>query len=148
MPRTDRPRLAVLGAGPVGLEAALYARTLGLPVTVYEPGRVGEHLHRWGHVQPSSPSGLNVTPLGRAAVRADDPRHAFPGDGDCTTGRDHLAAYLEPLARTERLRDCLRLGAQVLHVGRRGCLKDDTPGDAQRGRQPFRLLVRTADHRE
>jgi thioredoxin reductase len=148
MPRSDQPRLAVLGAGPIGLEAALYARTLGLPVTVYEQGRVGEHLHRWGHVRLFSPFGMNSTPLGRAAIRLQDARHTFPGDGDCTTGRDHLAAYLEPLAATEKLRDCLQLGAQVLHIGRRGCLKDDTPGDPQRGRQPLRLLVRTNDHRE
>ena len=73
MPRSDQPRLAVLGAGPIGLEAALYARTLGLPVTVYEQGRVGEHLHRWGHVRLFSPFGMNSTPLGRAAIRLHRP---------------------------------------------------------------------------
>ena len=30
----------------------------------------------------------------------------------------------------------------MLHVGRRGFLKEDDPGDARRGKQPFRLLVR------
>src|SRR5438270_286209 len=42
MAKTDAPRIAVLGAGPIGLEAALHAGTLGLPVLLYERGRVGE----------------------------------------------------------------------------------------------------------
>ncbi|HKD37575.1 MAG TPA: FAD-dependent oxidoreductase, partial [Pirellulales bacterium] len=41
-------RIAVLGAGPIGLEAALYARYLGYEVDVYERGRVAEHLLQWG----------------------------------------------------------------------------------------------------
>src|SRR5436305_13510806 len=92
MAKPDAPRIAVLGAGPVGLEAALYAHTLGLPVTVYERGRVGEYVQRWGHVRLFSPFGLNTTPLGRAALRAENPKHELPGDGDCITGQDHTAA--------------------------------------------------------
>ena len=52
MAKPESPRLAILGGGPIGLEAALYARTLELPVALYERGRIGEHLHRWGHVRP------------------------------------------------------------------------------------------------
>ena len=48
--KPDATRIAVLGAGPVGLEAALYARKLGYPVTVYERGRLAEHVQRWGAV--------------------------------------------------------------------------------------------------
>src|SRR5580692_873200 len=98
MARTEPPRIAVLGAGPIGLEAALYARRLDLPVTVSERGRVGEHIQRWGHVRMFSPFGANVTPLGRAAVLAETPKHTFPVDADCLTGREHRAAYLDPLA--------------------------------------------------
>ena len=100
MARSDTPRIAVLGAGPIGLEAALYARSLQLPVTVYERARVGEHLRRWGHVRLFSPFGMNVTPLGRAALLADNARRDFPADADCVTGREHVARYLEPLAQS------------------------------------------------
>jgi thioredoxin reductase len=148
MARNDAPRLAVLGAGPVGLEAALYARRLNLPVTVYERGRVGEHLLRWGHVRLFSPFGMNSTPLGRAAIRQDDARHEFPADGECVTGRDHVAAYLEPLAGTAALAECLRTETQVVSVGRRGFRKEDGVGDARRGQQPFRLLLREPKGRE
>src|SRR5437763_2295973 len=92
MAKTDRPCVAVLGAGPIGLEAALHARTLGLPVTLYERGRVGEHLHRWGHVRLFSPFGMNSTPLGRNAILAENVKHEFPAEGECLTGKQHLAA--------------------------------------------------------
>jgi thioredoxin reductase len=148
MPKLDAPRIAVLGAGPVGLEAALYARRLNLPVTVYERGRVAEHLRRWGHVRLFSPFGMNSTPLGRAALRSEAPRRDFPAEADCITGKDHVAAYLEPLAASALLAECLRPNTQVLAVGRRGFLKETGPGEARRGQQPFRLLLREGKNPE
>ncbi len=142
MAKSDAPRIAILGAGPIGLEAALYARKLKLSVVVYERGRGGDHIQRWGHVRLFTPFSMNSTPLGRAEVKAENARHTLPGDGDCVTGREYLAAYLEPLAKAEVLRDCLRTETQVLAVGRRGFLKGESVGDAKRGQQPFRLLVR------
>jgi thioredoxin reductase len=144
MAKADAPRIAVLGGGPIGLEAALYARSLGLVVTVYERGRIGEHLRRWGHVRLFSPFGMNVTPLGRAALLADKPKRDFPSDTDIITGREHVACYLEPLSQAAPLRDCLRPGMQVIQVGRRGLLK----GDMKRDGQPFRLLLRDTKGKE
>jgi thioredoxin reductase len=148
MTRTQHPRLAVLGAGPVGLEAAAYAAALGLPFTVYERGRVGEHLLRWGHVRLFSPFGMNVTPLGLARVRADHPGHELPAGGDQLTGREHVAAYLDPLAASPVVRPFLHAQTEVLRVGRTGLLREESPGDPRRARQPFRLLVRGPDGRE
>ena len=148
MARTELPRVAVLGAGPVGLEAGLYAAALGLPVTLYERGTIGAHLRQWGHVRLFSPFGMNRTSLGLSAIRAENPDHEFPADGDCISGRDHVAAYLEPLALTAKLCDRLRLGEEVLHVGRRGFLKGEAPGDTKRGQQPFLLLVREGQGKE
>src|SRR5262249_34403210 len=91
-----------------------------------------------------SPFGMNVTPLGRARVRDESPQHALPADNDCITGKEHLAAYLEPLARSSLPRDHIRTETAILHVGRRGYLKEDGVGDAKRGQQPFRLLLRSA----
>ena len=148
MVKQDLPRIAVLGAGPIGLEAALYARTMNLPVTVYQRGRVSEHLHRWGHVRLFSPFGMNSTPLGRKTILAESAKHQFPAEGDYLTGREHLSAYLEPLARTSLLRECVRTENQVLAIGRRGFLKEDGVGDSRRGQQPFRLLIRDSKGRE
>ena len=150
MAKTEVPRLAILGAGPVGLEAALYAAHLELPFTIYERGRVGEHVQRWGHVKMFSPFGMNVTPLGMVAIRQHDSKRDFPNDASCTTGREHWEAYLDPLSKIDLLREHLRTDAQVLSIGRRGLLKQDTPagGNSSRGRQPFRFLVRFNKNQE
>lgn len=148
MAKSDIPRLAVLGAGPIGLEVALHARSLDLPVTVYERGQVGEHLHRWGHLRMFTSFGMNSTSQGRAAILQETPGHGFPPDRENITGREYLACYLEPLLRCAALRECVRTGVQVVHVGRRGLLREDPAEDPRRGQQPFRLLLRTANGRE
>src|SRR5262245_1794228 len=145
MSRSGSPRVAILGAGPIGLEAALQAAARGLPFTVFERGRVGEHLRRWGHIRLFSPFGMNSTPLGRARLRADQPHHETPADNTILTGRQHLAAYLEPLAQSPLLREHIRTETTVLYVGRRGFLKEEYPGDSRRGQQPFLLLLRNGN---
>lgn len=147
MAKSDSPpRVAVIGAGPIGLEAALYATRLKLPVKVHERYRTAEHLRRWGHVRLFSPFGTNVTPLGRAAILAESPHHEFPADNAYITGREHVACYLEPLAKL--LGANVVTQARVLQVGRRGLLKEDLPGDARRARSAFRLLVADTQGKE
>ena len=134
------PRIAILGAGPVGLEAGLYARQLKLPFTIYEQGRIGEHVWRWGHVKLFTPFGMNSTTLGRKAVLATKLDSPFPADDACITGREHVERYLTPLA--ESLREHIKTETRVLSVGRSGLYKQDSPGEAARGKQPFHLLLR------
>jgi thioredoxin reductase len=140
MPRNGALRLAILGAGPIGLEAALYARQLQMPFTVYERGRIGEHLRRWGHVRLFTPFGMNATPLARQALHLAKPQLALPSDDTLLTGREHVEKYLTPLA--ELLGAQIKTETQVLHIGRRGFLKHECPGDAARAKQPFLLLLR------
>jgi thioredoxin reductase len=144
MAKSETPRIAIVGAGPIGLEAALYARKLQYAVKIYERGRVGDNLQRWGHVRLFSAFGMNSTPLGREVIRHEKPKHALPADTDYITGREHLRVYVEALAATELLKDCLVAETQVVAIGRRSLFKNEAPGDVKRGRQPFRLLVRDA----
>jgi thioredoxin reductase len=134
------PRIAILGAGPIGLEAALYARQLKLPFTIFEQGRIGEHVWRWGHVKLFSPFGMNATPLGRKAVQSVRLDYQFPADDACVSGREHVERYLSPLS--EVLRDRIRTETRVVSVGRLGFFKQEGAGDPNRARQPFLLLVR------
>src|SRR5207249_2985469 len=125
MAKTEVPRLAILGAGPIGLEAGLYAAALELPFTIYERGRVGEHVRQWGHVRLFTPFGINSTPLGRRLLSSEQPRRKLPAEGDLLTGREHAESYLLPLAELPCLRDHLRLGTTVLQLGRKGLFKED-----------------------
>lgn len=132
MSKVAPQRVAVIGAGPIGLEAALYARACGLPVAVYDRGGIAEHVRRWGHVKLFTPFGVNVTPLGIGALKREKPNRTFPADSDLVTGREYRDAYLVPLGESEPLLESLHLEHTVLHVGR-----------ATTGRG-FRLLVRDA----
>ncbi len=145
-------RIAVLGAGPIGLEAALYARYLGYEVEVFERGRVADHVARWGHVRMFTPFGLNRSSLGLAALRAQDPNWQRPADDALLTGREYIDRYLLPLAQSDLLADGLREQTEVVAVGRDGLAKADLGGPDQRDQREepdLRLLVRgtnPADH--
>jgi threonine dehydrogenase-like Zn-dependent dehydrogenase len=146
MARGDAPRVAVLGAGPIGLEAALYARKLGWPVAVYERGRIAEHVRRWGHVRLFSPFAHNSTHLGRTLLRVR--KVDLPAGTEFITGKTWLSQYLEPLSQVPELEDCLFPETEVVQVGRAGGLKRDPLGDAKRSAAPFRLLLRTPNGQE
>ncbi len=139
-------RCAVLGAGPIGLEAAVWALTSGRAVTVYERDRVGAHLRGFGHVQLFTPWRLNVSEtalafMGQtlAKVSQDDPERV-------PTALEFVERYLEPLA--EQLGAVVATGQRVTAVSREGVCKSDTPGSAERRRQPFRVVVEDQGGRE
>lgn len=147
MKPSNLPRIAILGAGPIGLEAALYARSLEYPVTVYDAGQAAEQVGRWGHVKMFTPFGQNVTSLGLECLMRDNPRRELPGAADAVTARDWREAYLVPLAESFVLKDCLQLQTTVLTIGRTGWRKTDPPKPGA-PLPPFRLLVRTAQGQE
>jgi thioredoxin reductase len=133
-------RLAVIGAGPMGLEAALGAAERGFDVTVLESDRVGGNLRRWGRARLFSPFAMNVSPRVRAALGA-----SCPADDALLTGPEMVERVLEPLARTPALAGRVRAGHRVVAVGRARTIRRDLPGHPMRAERPFRLLVETAD---
>ncbi len=131
-------RVAVIGAGPIGIEAALYAKACGFAVAVFDRGPVGEHLRRWGHAKMFTPFGVNATPLGLAEVRREKGSRSIPVETDLLTGREFIDSYLLPLAESEAVIESLNLEAAVLQVGRAASVKKSEVVE----RLPFRLLVR------
>lgn len=123
-------RAAVLGAGPIGLEAALALTDAGHDVVVLERGRVGEHVRQWGHVTLFTPWSMNTTAAGRARVGLE------PSEA-CPTGAELVADYLEPLARNLDVRQ----GTEVLAISRPGLAKGAQLGSSARAEHPFQLLV-------
>jgi hypothetical protein len=73
-------RIAVVGAGPLGIEAALYGRFLGYEVTVFEKGLVGQSLQsRLEDPLPMLPDRC-LSPLAVSALKAHDGGVALAGD--------------------------------------------------------------------
>jgi thioredoxin reductase len=131
-------RVAILGAGPIGLEAALYAVELGHDVQLYERGTVGENVRSWGHVQMFSPWGINRSPLG-SRVLADAGVEPEPDDL-CPTGAAYVDRYLAPLAGSPRLARRIDERHVVRCVGRERIGKPDLVG-GPRHRHSFRVLL-------
>jgi 2-polyprenyl-6-methoxyphenol hydroxylase-like FAD-dependent oxidoreductase len=141
------PRIAILGAGPIGLEAALAAADRGLPFTVYDAAhRVAGHVRDWGHVRVFTPWDLNVSErmrgaLARAGVEA-------PRGEELPTGDQMVERLYDPVAELPAIAPRIRLGTRVHAVGRDRLLKHDEIGTGARAQHPFRVLVTGRDGEE
>jgi len=143
MPPISPNSLAILGAGPVGLEAAALALELGFDVHVFERGGVGEHLLAWGHVRMFTPWPMNIGPASARLLA----RHGWtaPAADACPTGLELAEQVLSPLAATPELAGRVHTHSQVVQVSRHGARKGDS---RERASHPFRILVRDQGGRE
>ncbi|MFP4155684.1 MAG: diguanylate cyclase [Halothiobacillaceae bacterium] len=131
--------LLIVGAGPLGVEAAAYARRLGLDAVIVERGdRVGAGMRRCVHARMFSPWQYNHSPLGIDWLRQDG-RYVSPEGIE--RWRDYLTNYLEPLAEVAGLE--IRFGLTVRRIGRAGLARTDMIGST-RAQYPFKVLVRDA----
>ncbi|MBB4377253.1 NAD(P)-binding domain-containing protein [Bradyrhizobium sp. SBR1B] len=124
---SEAKKVAIIGAGPVGLAAAAHVVERGMTPIVLEGGpEAGHSVRQWQHVQLFSPWEYNVD---RAAARllaptgwnSPDP-HVYP------TGAELLERYIQPLATKTALRDVIRTNSRVTAIGRVGFDKAKTKG--------------------
>ena len=144
MTATNKPSIAILGAGPTGLEAALTASESGYPFTVYEaaPCSAG-HVLEWGHIRLFTPWSLNVS--SRMARALELAGSQVPRGDCCPTGADLVERILQPVSALPALAEHIRYGVRVERVGRAGLLKNDEIGTGRRSGHPFRILLRAGD---
>ncbi len=139
---TKSGHIAILGAGPTGLEAALAAADAGSSFTLYEAGEgVGANIRDWGHVRLFSPWAYDVSPRARAALTRAGVPVPEATDPSCPTGAELVERVLAPVAALPAIADRLQTGTRVLEVGRQGLLKHEAIASAARAERPFRLLV-------
>jgi threonine dehydrogenase-like Zn-dependent dehydrogenase len=116
-----QPCIAILGAGPIGLEAALYARYLGYPVELIE--RSDRPDNQLNPADSALPFKQLASTLGVAALQAQNPERVLPpGDEQLTTAK-WWNYYLVPLAESDLIVDVLKLSTEVMAIRRN---EDDT----------------------
>lgn len=135
-------RVAVIGAGPVGLAAAAHLAERGLDFVVLEAGPgVAAAIDEWRHVKLFSPWRYNIDSAARRLL--DQAGWVEPDLGALPTGGDLIDYYLEPLAKTPDLTGRIRFNAPVVAVTRVGFDRIRTAG-----REDAPFLLRLADGTE
>jgi hypothetical protein len=123
-------RVAIIGAGPVGLAAAAHALERDMTPIVLEAGdSAGHAVREWSHVRMFSPWSYNIDKASERLLQAagwnsPDPEH-YP------TGGELAAQYLDPLASRTPLAKHIRTKARVVSVARAGFDKVKTAGREQ-----------------
>lgn len=134
----DDAKIAILGAGPIGLEAAARAIREGFDVVVFERGDVGAHVSQWGHIRLFTPFGLCVGPEGKRMVR--EIGATLPRESVFVTGAEYRERYLLALGAAIAVRGALETDATVVTVGRERWLKSEAIGKPERKDGGFRIL--------
>ena len=94
----EETRIAILGAGPTGLEAALAAGDTGYAFTLFdEADAVAGYIRSWGHVRLFTPWALDVSPRARRHLEAAGIE--VPTSEECPTGAELVEQVLEPVSR-------------------------------------------------
>ncbi|PQV65028.1 Pyridine nucleotide-disulfide oxidoreductase [Abditibacterium utsteinense] len=132
-------KIAIIGGGPIGIEAALYGSVAGFDVHLFERGRIGENVRQWGHVRLFTEWKRDRSPL---SVRLLTARGDHLPDGESWPTGARLGDYLVKLASLEALKNRISPQTEVLSIAREAALKSDFYGDAARARRAFRLLTK------
>ena len=141
-PEIDTPAtVAVIGGGPVGVEAALYARFLGYFVILCDARRVGSRLVRWGELPMKVSFGQATSSLGRAALHAQGVDHDLPDADSIVCYRDYVEKYLTPIAKSDLLEECMHINSPVVSVSRVHYRKYQPASIEDRSEDEFRLLL-------
>jgi len=155
-------RLAVIGAGPIGLEMALAAMQRGIEVEIFDKAATcAGNVKAYEFVRLFSPWKLNYTEAGLEALKGIGVMAPADSEG-FPTGKDFFEQYLSPLAKVIGKHPLCRgfhLNTEVLSMGRGAMLKGESIGGGamcmpsnvplckmQRSHTPFTLLVRDGEN--
>src|SRR5579883_1609987 len=137
----DSPRVAIIGAGPLGIEAAHYGLRAGFLVRVFERDvDIASAIRSWEHLPLFTPWGANRTPLGESILQ--DRQISLPRPMLYHTGAELVNLYLRPLAEALP-KATLETDTRVIGVTRSYTFKDELAGDPKsRAERRFRILTR------
>jgi len=145
------PHILVIGAGPIGLEAAVLLAQSGFTVTVAERGQeIAASVRHWGQVRLFSKNEINTTAWGLAAcaeVGTVPDAAAYPtGDELSTTYLELLACWLSASPQVSLL-----TATTVVALSRGTILKNEqvmAVGETDRTSTPFHALLSSGAEEE
>jgi hypothetical protein len=97
--------IAITGNGPIGLEAALYARFLGYQVILVGKTSLADMLATGDSIELDLRLSDLSSTLGRAALAAHDEQQSISLDTSLLSCKGWYESYLGPLSRTDLLAD-------------------------------------------
>ena len=119
-------RVAVIGAGPIGLYAAFRLVQGGHRVVIWEKGSIASNVEQWGHVTLFSAMALNLPADARQALETGlekAPPRQLPSADAFLTGHEFrrdvllpLATYLEATGRCTIQEHCSVVGLARGHL--------------------------------
>ncbi len=144
-------RIGIIGAGPIGLECALYGRYLGYEVVVVEAGAIGQTLREHRDLPLPMLPDRCLSPLALAAIQTQS-ETSDPLVLPLTIG-DWIDQGLQAIAETDLLDGCVFTHARVESISLAPIDQDDELGDETEdddehfGEIPpdFDLKIRDAD---
>lgn len=102
--------IAILGAGPLALETALYGRYLGFSVTIIAPHGIVPQLQQ----DPNAPApSLFATPLGLAAIAAQRGLGGTIAEVECPDHESWRQNYFQQLLDVDFLKGSIRSPAHI-----------------------------------
>ncbi len=135
--------VAIIGGGPVGLAAGAHALERGLTPIIFEQGsKVGQAVRQWQHVKMFSPWKFNIDAAAEKLLK--DIEWERPADEDIPTGGELVEHYIEPLGTETKLKQYIKLSAEVTAISRVGFDKLKTEG---REKAPFEIRY-TQDNKQ
>jgi hypothetical protein len=141
--------IGIIGAGPIGLEAALYGRYLGYDVIVFENRKLEEILSTGEGPATWEFAKDLVSPLGMKAIQAQDESWQPPGPNDRWTVSQWWANYLRPLAESDLVAESIRFDSRVATIARSDWRRHEqpTPEECEEGRGGWDFIIESGGDR-
>jgi hypothetical protein len=137
--------IAIIGSGPTGIETALYGRFLGYDIMLFDAARPARHAKRWNERPIVATIDRLTTPLGWAALKAQDDTTSQPSDDTHWNGAQFESQYLTPLAKTDLIYDNVYFNSSVVSVGRLNHRRSDLQDLQARCNDEFYLTINSRD---
>ena len=145
-PEVESPAtIAVIGCGPIGIEAALYGRFLGYDVDLFDAKRPAHEVVRWNTRSMGVSVADCTTSLGISALEGQISQYLPPPMDRVWNGAEFAEEYLIPIAKSDLLVDGIHINSSVLEVGRVRYFREETCDWQARANDEFRLVVASRD---